>query len=140
MNYFEDKQRRINQFVAEANLILGENPLCYTGNFITGQPTHPDMLFVSINPGHSNREDWGDIEARRAQAVVKEFEITECKYIDDVKRGSRYANRIVVAVILIVLRTVLRLALCPILPRPKRKCFKHSYWRYPLRCKQSIKP
>ena len=95
MNYFEDKQRRINQFVAEANLILGENPLCYTGNFITGQPTHPDMLFVSINPGHSNREDWGDIEARRAQAVVKEFEITECKYIDDVKGGSRYANRIV---------------------------------------------
>jgi len=95
MNYFEDKQRRINQFVAEANLILGENPLCYTGNFITGQPMHPDMLFVSINPGHSNREDWGDIEARRVQAVVKEFEITECKYIDDVKRGSRYANRIV---------------------------------------------
>ncbi|MCC3345509.1 hypothetical protein [Psychrobacter sanguinis] len=95
MSYFEDKQRRINQFVAEANLILGENPLCYTGNFITGQPTHPDMLFVSINPGHSNREDWGDIEARRAQAVVKEFEITECKYIGDVKRGSRYANRIV---------------------------------------------
>ena len=47
--YFEDKQRRINEFVARANLILGNDPLCYTGDFITGQIKHPDMLFVSIN-------------------------------------------------------------------------------------------
>ena len=94
-NYFEDKQRRINEFVSRANLILGNDPLCYTGNFITGQTQYPDLLFVSINPGHSNREDWGDIEARRAQAVVKDFEETPCKYISDVERGSRYANRIV---------------------------------------------
>lgn len=93
--YFEDKQRRINEFIARANLILGNDPLCYTGHFITGQIKHPDMLFVSINPGHSNREDWGDIDARRSQAVVKEFEVVPCKYIKDVERGSRYANRIV---------------------------------------------
>ncbi|WP_296402638.1 hypothetical protein [Psychrobacter sp.] len=93
--YFEDKQQRINEFVARANLILGDDPLCYTGDFITGQPVRPDILFVSINPGHSNREDWGDIEARRAQAVVKDFEKLTCKYIADVARGSRYAKRIV---------------------------------------------
>lgn len=94
-NYFVDKQQRINEFVSRANDILGNDPLCYTGHFITGQPSQPNLLFVSINPGHSNREDWGDIEARRAQAVVKDFEVTECKYIKDTERGSRYANRIV---------------------------------------------
>lgn len=94
-NYFVDKQQRINEFVSRANLILGNDPLCYTGHFITGQVQHPDLLFVSINPGHSNREDWGDIDARRAQAVVKDFEVVPCKYIKDVERGSRYANRIV---------------------------------------------
>lgn len=95
MDYFEQKQQRINAFVARANTVLGHDPLCYTGDFITGQALNPDILFVSINPGHSNREDWGDMDARRAQAVVKEFETVPCKYIADVARGSRYANRIV---------------------------------------------
>lgn len=95
ITYFQHKQQQINRFVTAANTYLSNDPLCYTGNFITGQLHRPDMLFVSINPGHSNRENWGDIDARRAQAVVKDFEITECKYIHDVERGSRYANRIV---------------------------------------------
>ncbi|WP_438012202.1 hypothetical protein [Psychrobacter raelei] len=95
MGYFEDKQRRINEFVARANVVLGNDPLCYTGNFISGQIQRPDLLFVSINPGHSNREDWGDIEARRAQAVVQDFKAVPCKYIADAARGSRYAQRII---------------------------------------------
>ncbi|PNK60944.1 hypothetical protein [Psychrobacter sp. FDAARGOS_221] len=95
LSYFAQKQQQINTFVAEANTLLADNPLCYTGHFISGQPLRPDILFVSINPGHSNRENWEDIEARQAQAVVMDFEVVDCKYIADAARGSRYANRIV---------------------------------------------
>ncbi len=92
--YFVNKQQRINDFVTRANPLLGDNPLYYPGHFITGQIENPDILFISINPGHSNREDWEDVAKRRAQTQVTDFAPLPIKYSADAERGSRYANRI----------------------------------------------
>ena len=92
MKLFEDKQFKIHDFALRANEFLLDNPLFYSGHFITGQIKNPDILFIGINPGHG---EWQDIEGRKNFRPSKEFKQIECKYIDEAKDTHNiFAKRI----------------------------------------------
>ena len=93
MQYWIAKQQHINDFVSRANQSLPEdNPLFFSGSFISGQTERPDILFIGINPGH---RQWQDLAARKANTKLVAYEPSPCKYIEDAKCGNRFAKRVI---------------------------------------------
>lgn len=92
MTYFEQKQLRINDFLKRANQILpDDNPLFFSGSFISGQTENPDILFIGINPGH---RQWADLSARKAHTKLVAYQPQPCKYIKESQSGNRFAKRV----------------------------------------------
>ncbi|WP_131667923.1 hypothetical protein [Psychrobacter pygoscelis] len=92
MSYFADKQQRINDFLRRANQVLPEdNPLYFSGHYITGQTKNPDILFIGINPGH---RQWHNLPARKANTRLVPYQSQPCKYIEELQLGNRFAKRV----------------------------------------------
>ena len=93
MAYWIDKQQHINDFISRANQILPEdNPLFFSGSFMSGQTKRPDILFIGINPGH---RQWQNIAARKANTQLVAYKASPCQYIEDAKGGNRFAKRVI---------------------------------------------
>ena len=92
MSYFEDKQQCINDFLSRANQSLpDDNPLFFSGSYISGQTYNPDILFIGINPGH---RQWYDLPARKANTRLVPYQSQPCKYIEESQSGNRFAKRV----------------------------------------------
>lgn len=93
MSYFDHKQQRINDFLTRANELLpADNPLFFSGSFISGQTKNPDILFIGINPGH---RQWQDLAARQANTKLVAFAGQPCKFITAAQKGNRFAKRVI---------------------------------------------
>lgn len=93
MTYFEHKQQRINDFLTRANELLpADNPLFFSGSFISGHTKNPDILFIGINPGH---RQWQNLAARRANTKLVAFDGQPCKFITASEEGNRFAKRVI---------------------------------------------
>lgn len=93
ISYFEYKQHRINDFLLRANKLLpADNPLFFSGGFISGQTDNPDILFFGINPGH---RQWQDLASRKANTKLVGYQPMPCKYIEDAKCGNHFAKRVI---------------------------------------------
>lgn len=93
MTCFEQKQQRINDFLIRANQILPcDNPLFFSGSFISGQTENPDILFIGINPGH---RQWHDLVGRQANTKLVSFQPQPCKFITASQEGNRFAKRVI---------------------------------------------
>lgn len=92
MTEFEEKQQLINNFLIRANGILPEDdPLFFSGHYLTGQTENPDILFIGINPGH---RQWQDLTARKAMTQIQPYQQVPCKYIEESQSGNRFAKRV----------------------------------------------
>ena len=93
MSYFDHKQQRINDFLTRANELLpADNPLFFSGHYLTGQIKNPDILFIGINPGH---RQWQDLAARQANTKLVAFAGRPCKFITAAQEGNRFAKRVI---------------------------------------------
>lgn len=91
--YFDQKQQRINDFLIRTNQILPcDNPLFFSGSFISGQTENPDILFIGINPGH---RQWDDLVGRQANTKRVSFQPQPCKFITASQEGNRFAKRVI---------------------------------------------
>lgn len=89
-------QHKIYDFLARANHVLGdEHALMYYGQFASGHLQNPDILFISINPGHywKNKEGktWAD---RHKHFEYADFNPVPCKYIEEYEDNVPLASRI----------------------------------------------
>lgn len=90
-------QNKIYDFLARANHALGdEHALMYYGQFASGHMQDPNILFVSINPGHYWKNEEGKTWAMRPKTFeYVDFKSTPCKYIEEYEDKYKLATRIV---------------------------------------------